>query len=114
MIKILVEKKRICGRLHFFTLEGQNFAYRSNRPWKNASSKNFSDPKPQLTARRPFVVQKWPFKALFAQIRLADTEPAATRSYRQIEAVPLVFVTIKKLNPAIAKKVILGPIYTHT
>ena len=51
----------------------------------------FLDPEPQFTARRPFVVQKWPFKALFAQVRLADTELTATRSYRQIEALALVF-----------------------
>ena len=37
------------------------------------------------------MVQKWPFKALFWEIRLADTELAATRSYRQIEAERLVF-----------------------
>ena len=37
------------------------------------------------------MVQKWPFKALFAEIRLADTDLAATRSYRQIEALALVF-----------------------
>ena len=47
-------------------LEGQNFVYGGNRPWKNASWQNFLDPKPQLTARRPFVVKKWPFKALFS------------------------------------------------
>ena len=41
--------------------------------------------------RRPFVVQKWPFKAFFAQVRLADTELTATRSYRQIEALASVF-----------------------
>ena len=50
----------------------------------------------QLTARRPFVVKKWPFKALFGQIRLADTELAATSSYRQIEALPLVFCGMQK------------------
>ena len=32
------------------------------------------------------LVNKWPFKALFAQLRLADTELALTRSSRQIEA----------------------------
>ena len=58
--------------------------------------------------------KKWPFKALFAQIRLADTELAATRSHRQIEALALVFCGIeKKLNPAVAGKAILWPIYTH-
>ena len=36
-------------------LEGQNVVYGGNRPWKNASLQNCSDPKPQLTARRPFV-----------------------------------------------------------
>ena len=51
---------------------------------------------PQLTARRPFVVKKWPFKALFSHLRLADTELAAARSYRQIEALPLVFWCIQK------------------
>ena len=51
---------------------------------------------PQLTARRPFVVKKWPFKALFGQIRLADTELAVTSSYRHIEALPLVFWGIQK------------------
>ena len=77
-------------------LEGQNFAYRGNRPRKNASSQNFSDFKPQLTARRPFVVKKWPFKALFSHPRLADTELAVTSSYRHIEALPLVFGGIQK------------------
>ena len=45
------------------------------------------------------MVQKWPFKALFGTIRLADTELAATRSYRQIEALTLVFWGIKKHSP---------------
>ena len=31
-VSIMAEKKRICGRLHFFMLEGQKFAYRGNRP----------------------------------------------------------------------------------
>ena len=48
------KKKRICGRFHFFMLEGQKFAYRGIRPWKNASWQNFLDSKPHLTARRPF------------------------------------------------------------
>ena len=30
-ILIMVEKKRICGRFHFFMLDDQNFAYRGNR-----------------------------------------------------------------------------------
>ena len=51
---------------------------------------------PQLTARRPFVVKKWPFKALFSHPRLADTELAVTSSYRHIEALPLVFGGIQK------------------
>ena len=34
------------------------------------------------------MVQKWPFKARFSHLRLADTELAAARSYRQIEGVP--------------------------
>ena len=60
-------------------------------------------------------IKKWLFKALFSHLRLADTEVAAARSCRQIEAMPLVFCCIlKKLNPAIAGKVILGPIYTKT
>ena len=92
----MAEKKRICGRLHFFMLEGQKFAYRGNRPRKNASWQNFADSRSQLTARRPFVVQKWPFKALFWEIRLADTDLAATRSHRQIEAMALVFWCIEK------------------
>ena len=50
----------------------------------------------QLTARRPLNVQKWSFKALFWEIRLADTELAATRSHRQIEAMALVFWCIEK------------------
>ena len=41
-------------------------------------------------------IKKWPFETLFAQIRLADTELEATRSYRQIEALALVFWGIKK------------------
>ena len=77
-------------------LEGQKFAYRGNRPRKNASWQNFADWRSQLTARRPFVVQKWPFKALFCKIRLADTELATTRSHRQIEALALVFWCIEK------------------
>ena len=77
-------------------LESQNFVSRGNRLWKNASLQNFSDSKPQLTARRLFVVQKWPFQALFSHLRLVDTELAATSSYRQIEALPLVFGCIQK------------------
>ena len=42
------------------------------------------------------MVKKWPFKALFGTIRLADTELEATRSYRQIEAPALVFWGIQK------------------
>ena len=42
------------------------------------------------------MVQKWPFKALFCKIRLADTDLAATRSHRQIEAMALVFWFIEK------------------
>ena len=34
------------------------------------------------------MVKKWPFKARFSHLRLADTELAAARSYRQIEGVP--------------------------
>ena len=45
----------------------------------------FADSKPQLTDMRPFVVKKWPFKALFSHLRLADIELEATRSYRKIE-----------------------------
>ena len=90
------KKKRICGRFHFFMLEGQNFAYKGNQPWKNASWQNFGDSRSQLTARRPFVVQKWPFKGLFSHLRLAETEVAATRSYRQIEPMGLVLCCIEK------------------
>ena len=36
-------------------------------------------------------VNKGPFKALFVQLRLADTELAVTRYYREIEALSLVF-----------------------
>ena len=50
------------------------------------------------------MVQKWPFKALFAQIRLADTDLAATRSYRQIEALALVFCGIQKTYPGCCGK----------
>ena len=60
------------------------------------------------------MVQKWPFKALFWDPRLADTVMAAARSHRQIEAMTLVLWCIKKINSAIAGKAILGPIYTHT
>ena len=41
-------------------------------------------------------IKKWPFETLFAQIRLADTELGATWSYRQIEALALVFWDIQK------------------
>ena len=71
-------------------LESQKFAYRDNRPRKNASWQNFADWRSQLTARRPFVVQKWPFKALLWDLRMADTDLAATRFHRQIEAMALV------------------------
>ena len=52
--------------------------------------------------------------AIFGQIRLADTELAATWSNRQIKALTLVFRGIKKINPAVAGNAILCPIYTHT
>ena len=42
------------------------------------------------------MVQKWPFKALFWDARLADTVMAAARSHRQIEAMALVLCRIKK------------------
>ena len=42
------------------------------------------------------MVQKWPFKALFWDPRLADTVMAAARSHRQIEAMALVLCCIKK------------------
>ena len=42
------------------------------------------------------MVQKWPFKALFWDPRLADTVMAAARSHRQIEAMALVLCRIKK------------------
>ena len=42
------------------------------------------------------MVQKWPFKALFWDPRLADTVMAAARSHRQIEAMALVLSCIKK------------------
>ena len=58
--------------------------------------------------------KKWLFKALFAKLRLADIELTATRSGRQIEAIPFVIWCIKKVNPAIAQKFISGPIYTNT
>ena len=61
------------------------------------------------------MVQKWPFKALFWDPRLADTVMAAARSHLQIKAMALVLSCIKKkINSAIAGKAILGPIYTHT
>ena len=94
-------------------LECQNLVYGGNRPWKNLSSQNFSDSKPQLTAKRPFVVQKWPFKAPFSHLRLADIELEATSSYRQIKGPLLVFGCIENVNPAVAGKAILWPIYTH-
>ena len=93
-------------------LAGQNFSFADNRPWKNAWSQNFLDQRSQLTARRPFVVQKWPFEALFWDLRLTDTVTAATRSYRQIEDMALLLCCIKKLKSAIAGKVIFRPIYT--
>ena len=58
------------------------------------------------------MVQKWPFKALFAQIRLADTELAATRSNRQIKALVVVFRRIENFNPPVAEEAILWPIFT--
>ena len=59
-------------------LAGQNFDPGGNRPWKNASSQNFSDSRPQLTAKRPFLVEKGSIKALFWDLRLPDTVTAAT------------------------------------
>ena len=60
-------------------------------------------------------IKKWLFKALFSHLRLADTELAVTSSYREIEVLLLVFWCIqKKIDPAVAGKAILWPIYTHT
>ena len=59
----------------------------------------------------PFCGQKRPFKALHAQLRLTDTDLAATRSYRQTVALTSVFCGIQKINPA--GKAILWPIYTN-
>ena len=61
--------------------ESQNFVSRGNRPWKNTSSQNLSDSRSQLTANRPFAYQKWPFKALFWDLRLADTVTLAVSYY---------------------------------
>ena len=41
-------------------------------------------------------IKKRLFIAFFAHLRLADTELAATRSHRQIEALALVFCGIQK------------------
>ena len=41
---------------------------------------------------------KGQFKALFAQFRLADREPAVARFYRQIEALYLVFKGSQKIE----------------
>ena len=54
------------------------------------------------------------FKSLFSHLCLADTELSATRSDRQIEAMPLVLWCIQKVNPFIAEKFISGQIYTNT
>ena len=43
--------------------------------------------------------QKTPIYSFFAHLRLADTELAATRSHRQIEALALVFCCIQKTYP---------------
>ena len=42
---------------------------------------------------------KWPLKALFSHLGLADPELAATRSYRQIEAMSLLLRGIQKALP---------------
>ena len=42
---------------------------------------------------------KWLFKALFAKLCLTDTELAASRSYRQIKVLILVFRCINKTLP---------------
>ena len=50
------------------------------------------------------------FKALFWEIRLADTDLAATRSHRQIEAMALVFWCIeKKLTRALQERPFMDP-----
>ena len=70
-------KKRVCGRLHFFILEGQKIATGSFDPEK-ASLQNFADSKSRLTAKRPFVVKKWPLKAIFEDLRLANSHCSNT------------------------------------
>ena len=45
---------------------------------------------------------------------MADTDLAATRSHRQIEAMALVLWWKEKINSGIAGKAISGPIYTLT
>ena len=62
---------------------------------------------PEKTPRRKIFwkkwpIQKWPFKAPFAYLRLADTELAAPRSYRQIKVLVVVFRFIENFNLAVA------------
>ena len=49
-------------------------------------------------------IKKRLFIAFFAHLRLADTELAATRSHRQIEALALVFCGIQKTYPGCCGK----------
>ena len=58
-------------------------------------------------------IRKWPFKAPFAHLRLADTELAAPCSYRQIKVL-VVFRCIEKFNPVVAGDAILWPILALT
>ena len=92
----MVEKEANLWPIPLFNARRPKVCIQGLSTLKNASWQNFADSRSQLTARRPFVVQKWPFKALFWEIRLADTDLAATRSHRQIEAMALVFWCIEK------------------
>ena len=59
-------------------LEGQNVGPRGNRP-------------PEKKPRRKFLRIQGFILSTFWKLRLTDTETAATRSHRQIEAKALVF-----------------------
>ena len=54
------------------------------------------------------MVQKWPFKALFWDPRLADTVMAVARAHRQIEAMALVLCCIKKLPRPLRERPFCG------
>ena len=58
------------------------------------------------------MVQKWPFKDLFWDLRLGDTVIEATRSHRQIEAMALVLWCIKKLTRSLQERPLWGRFLT--